>query len=66
MADVAQLSKLERLKTLSLHSTEIDATALQHLSKMTSLRELCLWSTKVTPEEIAAFRETHPEIHVVY
>lgn len=64
--DIGYLKKLTALETLSLHSTELDSSVLEHLGEISSLRHLYLWSTNIPATDIEVFKNSHPNIRVVY
>ncbi|HYG18291.1 MAG TPA: c-type cytochrome domain-containing protein [Ohtaekwangia sp.] len=55
-ATLGDLKPLKKLGVLSLSSTKIAAHHLAPLSEFKSLKQLYIWNTAVTPEEIAELR----------
>ena len=59
-ASLAHIGKLTTLRKLYVSGPAITADGLKHLEGLTNLAEFTLYSSKVTPEALAAFRAKLP------
>jgi len=58
------LAGLPTLTHLDLSYTKIDNNGLQHLAKLSNLKQLYLTETQVTPEAVESFKKQHPKAFV--
>jgi hypothetical protein len=61
---IVDLSDLDHLEVLNLHSTAISDPELNILSEMKSLKKVYLWQTEVTEEAVAILRQKRPDLEV--
>ncbi len=62
-AVLTSLMYLTKLKTLSIAGTPVDITSLQAISSLPELKEVFLWNTKVTQEQLASLQEKYSTIN---
>jgi hypothetical protein len=60
--DFSFLANLKKLTSLSVTGTPVDQATAKKLGNITSLREVYLWNTSVTTEEVVELQEMFPEI----
>ena len=61
----AQLSELKGLQTLNLGVTKITNAGLTHLMRLTKLKKLELWGTKITSGGVMGLRLALPFMKIV-
>ena len=61
---VGQLKELRKLQYLNLHGTRVGDPGLASLAGLTSLQEIFLWQTAVTPAAAAEFSRAHAGVRI--
>lgn len=59
---LAEIAGMKNLQSLSLAGTRIDKNALITLSKTDSLKEVFIWNTGITTEDIASIKQKNKKI----
>jgi uncharacterized membrane protein len=62
-AVLTSLKDLKKLKSLSIAGTATDVASLQAISGLPHLKEVFLWNTQVTQEQIASLQSKHSAIY---
>ncbi len=62
---LAELKDSKNLKSVSLSGTGIDAKSLIPVLELSQLRDLFIWSTKVTEKEADSLSRMYPEVSII-
>jgi len=63
--DIKELAACTLLNSISLSNTNVDASILTTLEKLKNLKEVFVWNTSITPEEIAMLQKKLPNVNII-
>jgi hypothetical protein len=61
---LACLAGLQRLQTLSVEDTDVDDASIPYLARLTALKKLALWGTRVSTRGLASLRAALPNAEI--
>ncbi len=63
-AGIIQLDSFEHLESLNLHTTAVSDAGLKVLARLTSLRRLYVWQTKITRHTVDSIHNDNPALAI--